>query len=152
VTLPVIMDIRKLNKKIKSRGIKHFQAEELGKHYNAKWKGDNFILPPESMWGNMMNTLRLADEIREELGKPLIVWSAYRSPEYNKTIGGSSNSQHKQFRALDLHVQGDNFMMLISTAAKLVQKYRNNGYEVGLGIYPNFIHIDVGFKSRFWVG
>lgn len=146
----VTMDINKLNKLLEKYDVKYFKAEELGKHYNAKWKGANFILPPESMWQRILPTLALADAIREDLGRPITVISGFRDPEYNRIIGGATNSQHKEFRALDLQVNADHHLDLISVAAKKVQEFRNRGIEVGFGIYPTFIHIDTNFKSRFW--
>ncbi len=42
------------------------------------------------------------DPMREEYGKPVRVTSGYRSPEYNKRIGGATNSQHTKGQAADL--------------------------------------------------
>lgn len=40
--------------------------------------------------------------MRDLLGMPLIVSSAYRSPAVNRAVGGASNSQHMQGLAADI--------------------------------------------------
>ena len=40
--------------------------------------------------------------LRDRLGKPLILTSAYRSPEHNKRVGGAKNSRHMQGDAFDV--------------------------------------------------
>ena len=51
------------------------------------------------------NLNRLADyldNIREKLGKPILVSSGYRCPVLNKAVGGVANSQHQKGLAADL--------------------------------------------------
>ena len=51
------------------------------------------------------NLNRLADyldNIREKLGKPILVSSGYRCPVLNKVVGGVANSQHQKGLAADL--------------------------------------------------
>ena len=40
--------------------------------------------------------------LRDRLGKPLIVRSAYRSPEHNRAVGGATRSKHLDGAALDI--------------------------------------------------
>jgi uncharacterized protein YcbK (DUF882 family) len=60
--------------------------------------------PARTLWKNFWPVIEIADTARERIGKPLRITSAYRSAAYNKGIGvgAASNSQHIQFRALDL--------------------------------------------------
>jgi uncharacterized protein YcbK (DUF882 family) len=51
---------------------------------------------------NMFNILMAADVVRRRYGKPLIVSSGYRSPEFNASIGGAKNSAHMSCEAIDL--------------------------------------------------
>lgn len=50
---------------------------------------------------NLKRLTALLDEIREELGHPIIVTSGYRSPEVNAAVGGSKTSAHCQGLAVD---------------------------------------------------
>lgn len=40
--------------------------------------------------------------LRDRLGKPLIVRSAYRSPEHNSAVGGATRSKHLDGAAFDI--------------------------------------------------
>lgn len=42
------------------------------------------------------------NQIREELGQPIIINSAYRSPQVNEQVGGAKRSLHMQGRAADI--------------------------------------------------
>lgn len=46
--------------------------------------------------------LEKLDKLRELFGKPIVITSSYRSPEYNAKIGGSINSQHCLGNAVDI--------------------------------------------------
>lgn len=87
--------------------------------------------------------------IRAHFNAPVHINSAYRSPEYNATVPGSSkNSQHVLGRAADITVDGftpdevaDAIEFLISTG--LVK-------EGGLGRYNTFTHYDIrGTRARW---
>ncbi len=43
--------------------------------------------------------------LRDSLGKPLIVRSAYRSPEHNRAVGGAKRSKLMKGTAFDIHVE-----------------------------------------------
>lgn len=81
--------------------------------------------------------------LRAALGKPMIVLSAYRSPEHNKRVGGAKHSQHLYARAFDISM-GNHDPEAFEAAA------REAGFT-GFGFYPkqNFMHIDTG-PSRQW--
>lgn len=48
------------------------------------------------------------EKARKFLNVPFIITSGYRSPEYNKKIGGANNSQHCKAEAVDFQVIGYN--------------------------------------------
>jgi len=87
--------------------------------------------------------LDLLQALRDRLGVPLIVHSAYRSPDYNRQVGGAKQSMHLQGAAFDISMANHdpaNF----EAAARVV------GFT-GFGFYPrqNFMHIDIG-RARHW--
>ncbi len=61
----------------------------LAPHFNRHGKIQN-CLPPESLWKNILPTLRVVDRLAQELGEKVRIDSAYRSPEYNATCPGAA--------------------------------------------------------------
>ena len=138
---------------IESLGIVYFTAAELLSRNTPG--GPKIIEPPRELWPNIVGTLVMADRIREELGHPLHVWSAYRTPEYNAMVGGAKRSEHMGFRALDLHAGAEHHHRLKLIASNVMEGAASAGHRTGLGIYSRFIHIDTGSpkaKRRRWLG
>ncbi len=81
--------------------------------------------------------------LRDHLGKPLIVRSAYRSPEHNRAVGGAPASKHMQGTAFDI-AMANHDPAAFEAAARAV------GF-LGFGYYPRsgFMHIDLG-PARQW--
>lgn len=81
--------------------------------------------------------------LRDMLGKPLIITSAYRSPEHNRRVGGAKNSLHMQGVAFDIRMENHD-------PHKFEAAAREVGFT-GFGYYPKsgFMHIDTG-KPRTW--
>ncbi|MCP4822934.1 MAG: DUF882 domain-containing protein [Shimia sp.] len=84
------------------------------------------------------------DALSAAYGQPLDVISGYRSPEYNRQVGGASNSQHTHGNAFDINVRG----MPIDDRLALASQARDAGFR-GFGFYDNTLHFDVG-PSRYW--
>ena len=81
--------------------------------------------------------------LRVRLGKPLIVLSAYRSPEHNRAVGGAKASKHMKGIAFDI-AMANHDPEAFEAAARAI------GFQ-GFGFYPRsgFIHIDLG-PARSW--
>ena len=81
--------------------------------------------------------------LRDRLGKPLIVRSAYRSPEHNRAVGGAKASKHMDGTAFDI-------AMANHDPAAFEAAAREMGF-LGFGFYPRsgFMHIDLG-PARQW--
>ncbi len=84
--------------------------------------------------------------IREHFKRPVTITSAYRTPDHNRAVGGTSYSQHLYGRAADIKVKG---IAPKKVAAFVEELLPNSG---GIGIYATFVHVDVrGTRSR-WKG
>jgi len=93
--------------------------------------------------------IRLLQNIRDELGKPIIINSGYRSIEYNRKVGGSPKSQHLYGKAVDVKVSGVSSKSIALITEMIADVM---GIEIGIGIYDTFVHIDTrGYKAR-WNG
>ncbi|MGY6535279.1 MAG: YcbK family protein [Pararhodobacter sp.] len=81
--------------------------------------------------------------LRDRLGKPLIVRSAYRSPAHNGNVGGAPRSKHMDGTAFDIAMSNHD-PAAFEAAARAV------GF-LGFGYYPRsgFMHIDLG-PARIW--
>ena len=81
--------------------------------------------------------------LRARLGKPLIVRSAYRSPQHNRNVGGAPRSKHMDGTAFDIAISNHDPVAFEAVA-------REVGF-LGFGFYPRsgFIHVDLG-PARTW--
>jgi zinc D-Ala-D-Ala carboxypeptidase len=74
--------------------------------------------------------------LRNRLGRPLLITSAYRSPEHNKAVNGARNSYHMRGMAFDVRMENQD-PHEFAKVAKAV------GFT-GVITYPRsgFIHVD----------
>lgn len=112
------------------------------------WRWPNFS--PEEIACRGDATIRLnvgaldkLQALRDHLGVPMIVNSAYRSPDYNRKVGGAKHSMHLQGAAFDISMANHDPESFEAAA-------RAAGFT-GFGFYPrqNFMHIDIG-RGRQW--
>jgi lysozyme len=126
-------------------GVKHFTAEELFFRGSSDATLGLNTPPPQELWKNMIPTAVVADESREKLGHPIRVLSAYRSPAYNRRIGGAKSSQHMRFCALDLGTDKPALLYKI-----LLEMRRDGKFKGGLGLYRTFVHLDTRGVNANW--
>ena len=119
----------------------------IGPSKHLSWKEmackDGTPYPDEGRRSRGVILAGVFELIREKCGnKPIIVLSAYRTPGYNRKVGGVPGSQHPLGRALDL--RPPNTMDLFPFHSLIVQMARFTAIR-GIGYYPkkNFVHIDV---------
>jgi len=112
------------------------------------WRWPNFSPEEIACRGDGMIKINEAaldrlQALRDRLGVPLIVHSAYRSPDYNRQVGGAKQSMHLQGAAFDISMANHD-PKAFEAAARAV------GFS-GFGFYPrqNFMHIDIG-RARQW--
>ena len=114
----------------------------------ARWHWKNFS--PAEIACRGTGSLRLNEEaldklqaLRDRLGKPLIVRSAYRSPAHNRAVDGARRSKHLDGTAFDI-------AMANHDPAAFEEAARAVGFK-GFGFYPRsgFMHIDLG-PARQW--
>jgi hypothetical protein len=114
----------------------------------ARWRWKNFS--PAEIACRGSGSLRIHEEaldklqaLRDRLGKPLIVRSAYRSQGHNRAVGGAARSKHLDGTAFDIAMTNHD-PVTFEAAARAV------GFK-GFGFYPRsgFMHIDLG-PARQW--
>jgi uncharacterized protein YcbK (DUF882 family) len=105
---------------------------------------------PEELMKNVQELANNLQVLRDTIGKPIKVISGYRSPEYNKKIGGAKKSQHMTASASDLQVDGMTPSELKSVIEQLIKDGKMK--KGGVGLYPEFTHYDIrGYNAR-WSG
>lgn len=113
-------------------------GQHLSKHIKAsEWKckdGTEYFL-----WS--ADLVAILEDIRNHFNAPIIINSAYRTPEWNSRVGGTKNSFHIKGMAADIRVKGH--------SSREVAKYI--AYELmpdwgGVIRYTNFVHVDVRAK------
>lgn len=114
----------------------------------SHWRWKNFS--PEEIACRGDGSIRINEEaldrlqaLRDRLGRPMIVTSGYRSPEWNRKVGGAKHSMHMAGAAFDIS-------MVNHDPEEFERAAREAGFT-GFGTYPrrNFMHIDTG-RPRRW--
>ena len=154
--------------------LRHFAAGEFLTRTTRPGNAE----PPQSIWGNIVATAIILDRLREELGRPVIITSCYRAPEYNRSIGGALLSQHQACTACDVtSAAGSDRMyalleawradwfdcpedlerVLVFASGKQVpfEELEQNLsgkflFRGGLGFYETFVHIDTRGVDATW--
>jgi len=90
--------------------------------------------------------VEILQKIRSHFGKAVNINSAYRTPTYNKKVGGATYSQHLYGKAADIRITG---VKPKDVAAYVETLMPNSG---GIGIYSNFTHVDIRETKSRWNG
>ena len=94
-----------------------------------------------------MNMVKIADQIRNRIGKPITINSGLRCKTHNANVGGVSNSQHLLGKAADLGCPAGCTPTQMASIAEEIM-----GDTGGIGIYPWGIHIDTRSTKSRWNG
>lgn len=86
--------------------------------------------------------------IRSHFNAPIKITSAYRSLEYNRSIGSKDTSQHVLGRAADIQVKG----YTPDEVADAIEFLISSGMikEGGVGRYNTFTHYDTRGERARW--
>ena len=119
----------------------------LAPHFKTRGRVQN-SLPPKSYWKKMAPTLKVIDRMVKRIGAPVLeITSAYRSPRYNRAVGGRSRSYHMQNMACDIKFRG----VSPYHAAYVAKQLRAQGYyKGGIGRYSSFLHLDTRGENVDW--
>lgn len=88
------------------------------------------------------NLVEVLQELRNKLGKAITITSGYRTEEYNKKVGGATNSYHKKGQAADIYMKAVSPLEIAKAAEEINVK--------GIGQYNGFTHVDTRTNKYFW--
>lgn len=114
-----------------------------------------YQLPPQELWPNVVPTLRLYTELKQQgiLPASSEIRSVYRSPGLNDCAGGAASSKHMNGSAIDIWVPEyeDNLWQRSTLQDGLCQfwQYQGQSHNFGLGLYATgAIHLDTdGYRK-----
>lgn len=86
------------------------------------------------------------DILRHKLGKPVIITSGYRTPEWNAKCGGAKYSYHMRGMAADIRVDGISPKELANKLNEIVPD------GCGIIVYKTWVHFDVRTGKKYRKG
>ena len=103
---------------------------------------------PKSVLCNIKDLADNLQVLRDFLGEPIRINSAYRSEAHNKAIGGSKTSQHLLGKAADIKVKDiDTKDLYLIIESLILDGQMTDG---GLGLYDTFVHYDIRGSRARW--
>lgn len=103
---------------------------------------------PASLRANAKELAQNLQKLRDAVGKPININSAYRTPKHNKSIGGKSNSQHLYAKAADIRIRGMTPAEVKKRILELIKKKKMK--QGGIGLYNTFVHYDIRGTAARW--
>lgn len=79
----------------------------------------------------------ILDILRNQVGKPVIINSGYRTPTRNKEVGGAKYSYHMRGMAADIRINGMKAKEIANKLNAIVPD------ECGIIVYKSWVHFDV---------
>lgn len=120
---------------LKKDGDKKVSEDFRVREFRCKDGSDRILISPE--------TVKILQSVRDYFGRPVKINSAYRTPAYNRKVGGVSSSQHVKGTACDISVEG---VPPEAVAAYLEAMFPDSG----IGLYDTFVHIDTRGHKSYW--
>ena len=82
-------------------------SKQLSKNFKkSEFKCRDGTDVPDDLMNNVRELVENLQIIRDYINTPIHVISGYRTPKYNRRIGGARKSQHMKAKAADLRVKG----------------------------------------------
>ncbi|MTI56170.1 YcbK family protein [Geosporobacter ferrireducens] len=107
----------------------------------------------------VIDHIQRLEKFRTWYGRAMTVNSGYRTPAYNKQIGGATNSYHMQGIAADIalpmtefagYTQARKNEFLNNVKNKWTELCNADGLGGGVGFYDTFIHLDSRKTASHW--
>ena len=103
---------------------------------------------PLQVFNNVIEVAENLEVIRAHFNSPVTINSAYRSPVYNRSVGGAATSQHLSGRAADIVIDGVSPNEVADAIEFLIETGMMK--EGGLGRYDTFTHYDIRGEKARW--
>tara|TARA_R110000824_G_scaffold150209_6_gene320744 strand:+ start:3574 stop:3978 length:405 start_codon:yes stop_codon:yes gene_type:complete len=126
-------------------------SEQLSKNFKkSEFKCRDGTAVPTDLMSDLEELVENLQIIRDHIEKPMRIISGYRTPKYNRRIGGARKSQHMKAKAADIVVRGIKPKELREIITNLIKEGKIK--KGGVGLYTSFVHYDTrGWNAR-WKG
>ena len=131
-------------------------SEQLSKNFKkSEFKCRDGAHVPDDLMDNVRELVENLQIIREAIDKPVHIISGYRTPKYNRRIGGARRSQHMKAKAADIVVKNlkpielRKIIIDLISEGKIKKGLMKHG---GIGLYKTFLHYDIRNKKVRWYG
>ena len=104
---------------------------------------------PQTYWMNIQMMMDRLELVREAMGGlPIAIRSGYRSPAYNKRVGGARTSQHLYGKAADIHME-DYTISCYHLAKRIYLDDELKSLFGGFGLGSDInLHVDIRKRSN----
>ncbi len=124
---------------------------QLEKNFNIEeFKCKDGSVVPDNLIENVSLLAKNLQVLRDEINRPIIIISGYRSPKYNRKIKGARKSQHMLAKAADIVVRGMSPKEVKEVITSLIRDGKM--HPGGIGLYTTFTHYDVRGRNARWYG
>ena len=96
---------------------------------------------------NVLHLARNLQVLRSHVNKRTTISSGYRTPVYNKSVGGKSRSKHLKAEAGDIVIKGMTPKEVYDTILELIAMGKMD--DGGLSLYDTFVHYDISTPRRW---
>lgn len=118
------------------------ESDHLNTNLSNDFKVREFICPccgEEGIKDELIFRLQAAHDLLP-IHRVMVVTSGYRCEKHNKAVGGVGDSAHKKGLAVDIKCEGSSHKWM------LIKAFMKAGFK-RIGIYDNFIHVDVDISK-----
>lgn len=122
---------------------------QLTKNFNlSEFKCKDGTAVPYYLQNTVKELAENLQVLRDHVGKPITINSAYRTASHNRKIGGAINSQHLIGKAADIVIPGMTSSQVYAAITALIRAGKMK--QGGIGYYRNFVHYDIrGWYARW---
>ena len=124
---------------LKSDGNRYISKNFIIKEFACRDGSDKILID--------LDLVEKLQQLRDYLGKPIIITSGYRTSPYNKACGGASNSYHLKGMAVDIYCK--------DVDARIIALWAEFNGLGGVGLYVDrdieFVHMDTRESKYRWI-
>jgi uncharacterized protein YcbK (DUF882 family) len=126
-------------------------TDQLSKNFKkSEFKCRDGTHVPDELMENLEELVENLQIIRDHIGVPMRIISGYRSPKYNRRIGGARKSQHMKAKAADIVVKTIKPVKMREIIIDLIKEGKIK--KGGVGLYRSFVHYDTRGRNARWKG